>query len=84
MQAHLNAAGEAAAVHAAVHVVAMQRIKAHAAAGRCQLAHLPHQAIHRLLHSAQRACCIIALHMNASERGAHQSRLKSCAGRHSI
>lgn len=61
MQAHLDAAGEAAAVHAAVHVVAVQRIKAHAAAGRRQLAHLPHQAVHRLLHSAHRACCIVNL-----------------------
>ena len=48
-QACLSAAGVAAAAHAAVHVVAVQRVKAHAAARRRQIAHLPDQAIHRLL-----------------------------------
>ena len=49
-QACLSAAGVAAAVHATVHVVAVQRVKAHAAARRRQVAHLPDQAIHRILH----------------------------------
>ena len=42
-------------MHAAVHVVAVQRIEANAAARRRQRADLPHQAVHCALQSTYHA-----------------------------